>query len=117
MLSWFRLIDNAKTAAEVIAITRDYLATWSPDDIAQLPRQCRPSRMKSVDDLDSLHASLVEEYRTTRLEGDALASIQKLTSLVVRASVRVAQLEGEQPDGDEEPPPARPERSARRRGF
>jgi hypothetical protein len=100
MLSWFRLIDSAKSVNEVIAVTRDYLATWQPEELSLLPKECRPSRMKTEADLDDLHVCLVEEYRHNRLHGEALAALQKMTSFVVRASIRVAQLQGESAEED-----------------
>lgn len=90
---WFRQIDEASSAREVVAIARDYLATWTPKDLAKLPRECRPGRVKSPGDLEQLHACLVEEYRQNRLAGEELSALQRLTSFVVRASVRLAQFD------------------------
>jgi len=92
-LYWSRQIDAATSAMEVVAIARDYLATWTPKDLAKLPRECRPGRVKSPGDIEQLHASLVEEYRQDRLAGEELSALQRLTSFIVRASVRLAQFE------------------------
>lgn len=97
---WFRQIDAATSAAEVVAVARDYLATWTPKDLAKLPRECRPGRVKSRGDLEQLHASLVEEYRLNRLAGEELSALQRLTSFVVRACVRLAQFDGGKDAGD-----------------
>jgi hypothetical protein len=94
MLYWFRQIDDANSAREVVAIVRDYLATWTPKDLAKLPSGCRPGRVKSPGDIEQLHACLVEEYRQDRLAGDELSALQRLTSFIVRASVRLAQFGG-----------------------
>lgn len=93
MLYWFRQIDEAGSAGEVVAIARDYLATWTPKDLAKLPRECRPGRVKSAGDIEQLHACLVEEYRQNRLAGEELSALQRLTSFVVRASIRLAQFD------------------------
>jgi hypothetical protein len=104
MISWFAQLDNAKTASAVVAIVRDYLALWSPEEIALLPVAVRPGRLRDSADVADLHAHLVEEYRKTRASGDALAALQRLTGFFARASVRIAQVgeaetgaEGEQP--------------------
>ena len=113
MLSWFRQIDDAASVDHVIAIVRDYLATWLPEELAHLPRACRPGRMKSEADLEDLHAILVDEYRADRLQGEALAALQRLTTFVVRASVRIAALHGDSAGtGDEEEPPRASPREA-----
>ena len=106
MSSWFQQIDAAKTPFEVVNITRDYLATWTPDELARLPVQCRPGRIKDEQDIDQLHVFLVEEYGRGRLSDDALSALQRITSFIVRASVRIAQLAGEEalPAPDDEPP-------------
>ena len=103
MLAWFRQIDDAKTLGEVVGVARDYLATWAPQEIASLPEHCRPGRIRHDSDLEELHAELVEEYRRDRLEGEARAALQRLTSFVVRASVRIAQLKGESGSPEERP--------------
>ena len=100
LLSWSQQIDAAKSPAEVVAVTRDYLATWTPDELGLLPAQCRPGRVKDAQDIEQLHVDLVEEYGRNRLSGDALSSLQRITSFIVRASVRIAQLRTE----DETPP-------------
>jgi hypothetical protein len=114
LLSWFDQIDAAAAPADVVAVARDYLATWTPDELARLPAPCRPGRVKNEHDIDQLHGCLVEEYGRNRLSGDSLSALQRMTSFIVRASVRMAQLRGEDaeaPDHDEPPRPAG-ERSA-----
>lgn len=92
-MHWFRQIDHATSAGDIVAIARDYLATWTPGDLAKLPCECRPGRVKSPGDLEQLHACLVDECRQDRLQGEELSALQRLTSFVVRASVRLAQIE------------------------
>lgn len=109
MLSWFQQIDAAKSPTEVVAVTRDYLASWTPEELARLPSPCRPGRVKDEQDINGLHVCLVEEYGRNRLSGDALSALQRLTSLIVRASVRIAQLQTEEnsfPQDDDPPPPS-----------
>src|SRR5688572_26885439 len=113
MSSWFQHIDAAKTPFEVVNIARDYLATWTPDELARLPVQCRPGRIRDEQDIDQLHGRLVEEYGRSRLSGEALAALQRMTSFIVRASVRIAQLQGEEEAaGHDDEPPRLSERSS-----
>lgn len=104
MLNWFHQLDRASTVAQVIGVSREYLATWHPEELARLPRECRPGRIKSREDIEDLHACLVDEYRGTRLAGEDLSALQKMTSFIVRASIRMAQLDaeaGEEPAHDD----------------
>jgi len=106
MISWFAQLDNAQTATAVVAIARDYLALWSPGEIALLPDDVRPGRLRDAADVADLHARLVGEYRKTRASGDALAALQRLTGFFARASVRIAQVGEAGPGDDVERPPA-----------
>ncbi len=92
MISWFAQLDNAQSGTAVVAIVRDYLALWSPEEIALLPIAVRPGRVRDASDITELHARLVEEYRKTRASGDPLAALQRLTGFFARASVRIAQV-------------------------
>ena len=115
MLSWLQQIDAAKSPFEVVAVTRDYLASWTPDELSRLPAACRPGRVKDEQDIDQLHVCLVEEYGRNRLKDEALAALQKLTSFIVRASVRIAQLQGDDESAagyDDDPPRTPGRRSA-----
>jgi len=99
-LYWSRQIDAATSATEVVAVVRDYLATWTPKDLAKLPLECRPGRVKSPGDIEQLHASLVEEYHQDRLTGEELSALQRLTSFIVRASLRLAQFGDGKQEGE-----------------
>ena len=96
MGSWFQQLDDATSAGDVVAIARDYLATWTPQELGRLPRACRPGRVRAPEDIEELHSCAVDAYRSTRASGDELTALQLLTSFLVRASVRLADLSGEQ---------------------
>jgi hypothetical protein len=95
MSTWHSQIDDGKTVAEVVSIARDFLATLTPGELARLPAKCRPKKIRDESDIAELHACLAEEYRTTRASGDDLTTLQQITSLMVRASLRIAQLGGD----------------------
>ena len=116
MISWFALIDSAKTPFEVVAVARDFMATWTPEELARIPEACRPGKLRDGDDIESLHACLVEEYRNSRATGPALKSLQELTSFIVRASIRIAELTDPKPSGGSSGTSAGPMKSASRKG-
>ena len=55
-------VGQAPGVEEVIALTREFLATWSYGDLAMLPERCRPGAIKGADDLAHWQSMLVEEY-------------------------------------------------------
>ena len=92
MASWSGQLDEAKSVSEVVALTRDFFARWTPEEIALLPTGCRPSRFRDEIDIEELHRCAVEEFRNSRASGDELTQLQKLMAYIARASVALARL-------------------------
>jgi hypothetical protein len=112
MTTWIGQIENARSIADVVSIVRDYIALWSPEEIAALPPSVRPGRVRDESDVTDLHGRLVEAYRTTRASGDALVTLQRLTGFMARASIRVAELGGPLREDAGEEAPSYPPRKA-----
>ncbi|HEX4331094.1 MAG TPA: hypothetical protein VH040_03065 [Usitatibacter sp.] len=113
MLTWYRLLDNAKSSFEVVAVARDYLATWTPAELAYLPAKVRPGKLRDESDVEELHSALVGEYRRAISTGPTLEALQRLTSFMVRASIRIAELSETRPTA--EPDSSKPKLAAPRR--
>jgi hypothetical protein len=97
--SWYSQLDRAKTVSEAVAVARDFMATWSPEDLALLPPACRPGRLRDEEDIEALHEMLVEAYRDARTTGRELDALQRMTSFMVRTSIRIAEITGESSAG------------------
>ena len=86
---WHSRVDEVESVEDVVKLTRDYVATLTPELLAQLPERCRPLRVKAEDDI---------EYWTFRLSaahGDKRANSALLHNLFMHflhASLRVAQI-------------------------
>ena len=113
MVTWYRLLDNAKHPLEVVAVARDYLATWTPEEIARLPADVRPGKLRDERDIEELHSMLVDQYRNTAATGLALDALQRLTTFMVRAVIRISELS--QPKPTAEPSSTKPKTAAPRR--
>jgi hypothetical protein len=96
--SWEGQLEQAADAAAVAAIARDYLALLTPAEIALLPDEARPARIRDADDVTETHERLVEAYRRTRASGAELALLQRLSGFFARASVRMADLAAGPPE-------------------
>jgi hypothetical protein len=89
---WHSLVESARSADEVVALMRDYVASLTPDQLGQLPERYRPLRVKAEDDL---------EYWTFRLSsvpsGERLdqAFLQDLFMHFLHASLRITQIHRE----------------------
>ena len=77
MTSWYSQLDRAKTAGDTVAVARDFMATWSPEDLALLPASVRPGRLRDEEDVETLHEMLVVAYRDSRATGRELDALQR----------------------------------------
>ena len=89
---WHGQVESARSAAEVVALMRDYVATLTPEQLGQLPERYRPMRVKAEDDL---------EYWTFRLSALRAAEradagfVQDLFMHFLHASLRITQIHRE----------------------
>jgi len=89
---WLFSLGAAESEREVVTAVRDYLATWQPAELSQLPESCRPPKITSGEDISDFafklsHAQLELEFTE---EGRRL--FDRLMSFFVSASDRVSQL-------------------------
>jgi hypothetical protein len=71
--------------------------------------------MRDEQDIEILHAKVIDEYHGTHASGDALDALQRMTSFVVRAAIRLAELR-EALSRDAPSPAAGPKKSLAPRG-
>jgi hypothetical protein len=86
---WLSLILASSSEAEVASTARDYLATWTPEEIAQLPRDCRPGRIRDGEDIGNLAFRLARAH----CFNDEDEVLEKMMVFFTHASTRIAQLE------------------------
>jgi len=58
---WRLTVDAAQSEKDLVVAARDYLATWQPDELSQLPEACRPGRITSGEDIADM------AYRLSKL--------------------------------------------------
>ena len=89
---WHSQVDSARTADDVVALMRDYVASLTPEQLGLLPERYRPLRVKAEDDL---------EYWTFRLSaippGERVPQefVQDLFMHFLHASLRITQIHRE----------------------
>ena len=91
MQSWLRELDRANTESEVVATTRDYVALWSPTELAQFPEDCRQIRIDTQADIARWRDKLADGYARTRV-GEVSTRLQDLVTLVARANERLGEI-------------------------
>lgn len=87
-LTWHLRLNAATSVEGVIAAVKDYLALWSPEELAQLPEACRPGRIVDADDITVYALNLVRE----QFHGENGPALARMAGFFAAASRRVAQI-------------------------
>lgn len=85
-------LSKALSVDEILAVTRTYLSEWSRDELAGLPANCRPGRVKNRNDIEFWADRLFDASRTEMLVIENEARLYCLTHHFLIASVRIRQL-------------------------
>jgi len=90
---WLSVILAASCEEEVVSTALDYLATWSPQEIARLPLDCQPGRIRDGVDIGNLAFVLARAHCFfDGIERDK-ALLEKLMVFFTHAATRVAQIQ------------------------
>ena len=74
MAESIELVAQAKTLDEVVAATGQYLARWSAESLAQIPRRCRPHWIGSAEDIEMYSGQLQTECARRKASGTPISS-------------------------------------------
>jgi hypothetical protein len=99
-MRWNDKIEEAATPADLLSLARDYIAEWAAPDLALVPEQARPLRVKGIDDLAYWHQRLVDCYCTGAAVGAGGDKVRDMLQFFALAIQRAAELEGEPGVGD-----------------
>ena len=95
---WRNLIATASHEEEVIELVRAHLARWSPEEIASLPEDCRPPRIRDAEDISRWAFELASTHCSTqRMSPDDEALLERMLEYVTHAAVRLSELKAEVP--------------------
>jgi hypothetical protein len=87
--SWARKVEEASSAEAVISLLRDYLASRDPSDMRRLPAECRPPVQLGQPEV----ADFAYRLAAYHAHDDSARLVQRISSVVSRAAVRIAELE------------------------
>jgi len=89
---WRLTVDATQSERDLVDAVRDYLATWQPDELSQLPEPCRPGRITSGEDI----ADMAYKLSKLRLGFDGTAeqrlAFDRMMGMFLHASERFATL-------------------------
>jgi hypothetical protein len=96
MTTWFTQLEDAADASELVAVARDYLASWEAPDLALIPEEARPQRVKGIDDIAHWHNRLVDCYCTGAALGANCEKVRDMLQFFSFAVQRATEVD-EQP--------------------
>ena len=95
MISWQRDLEGTNSPAEVVQLTRGYIAAMPREAFAALPEACRPSFISSADDVRDWSDRINTAYWTLRRASGDVSAVQDIWSFFRRATTRLARFEEE----------------------
>jgi hypothetical protein len=88
MHEWQLRIAHTEYLEDLVELARVYLATWSPENLGRVPEECRPTRVKGVDDLFFWRDRLVGVYCGGGVKDDSDSLIRDLLAFFAAAGDR-----------------------------
>ena len=85
-------MGEAQSAEAVVALTQDYLASFSPEHLGRLPPDCRPLHIKYEDDIEFWAHHLSQRYRADNAEPVDGELLHQLLDHFLNALIRLAEL-------------------------
>ena len=89
---WHRQIERSRTEAEVVGSAADFMALWSPRELAPVTRGWREMTIENADDVDRVKKWLLEDLggeASTPLEARPL---RELGDYMWHASARIREI-------------------------
>lgn len=96
---WRSLLDRTVSEKEIAEFVNGYAALWTPEEIARLPVDCRPRRVRDGEDITRWAFQLATAHCASPAEGDDEYLLDKMLVFVTRAAMRLAQVQAAAAEG------------------
>lgn len=73
---WYDRIASASSHRDLVLVTRAFLDSWSPVDLAKLPPALRPGRIREAEDI----AGVAYDLALERLRADMPVDVERLAT-------------------------------------
>lgn len=89
---WARRMRSVGSAEEIVELTREYLASFSPEYLGRLPPHCRPTHIKYVDDIEFWAHRLAQSYCAKDPEPVDGSLLHDVLDYFLHALIRLAEV-------------------------
>lgn len=91
-VSWQQRLRDAQDESQVVEVVRDFLATFSPYELARLPAEMRPGRIVDGGDVNDYAFTLVRHNHDD--SAGTARCIHRLSNFFSSASLRLTEVTG-----------------------
>jgi hypothetical protein len=92
MIDWIQKIGLARSQLELLELSREYLASWYHGDLALIPEECRPTRVRDTDDLHYWSERLAESFCEGAVHGEKPDLHRQMLAFFMAAARRSGEL-------------------------
>lgn len=100
MTNWNARLELIGNQQDLLMLSREFVDSWEPDELALLPEHARPQRIKGIDDLAHWHQRLVDCYCQAPLRNREIEKVREMLHFFAIAIQRAAELDGVPPIGE-----------------
>lgn len=93
MKAWHHELLQPLNERGLVSLANDFLACWTPADLAVLPSACRPPRMRTLEDLHHWRHVLADAYCGGAVHGHDIDPFRRMLSFFISASDRAREIQ------------------------
>ena len=90
---WHEHLEACRDTHEILSLSRDYLATLTPEHLARLPEGCRPGRIKGEDDIAYWSCKLAQHDQAEASYPVDAELMQEILNYFLHAWVRIGEIQ------------------------
>lgn len=108
MKAWHHELLQPLNERGLVSLANDFLASWTPADVAVLPQACRPPRMRTLEDLHYWRHVLADAYCGGEVHGHDIEPFRRMLSFFISASDRAREIQAAREARETGAPPPLP---------
>jgi len=89
---WELRLDDARDVDSLVALARDFTASFAPEHLARLPEDCRPGPIKYEDDIDFWAYRFGQRYCAENDQPVDAGLLHEFLDFFLHALIRLAEL-------------------------
>ena len=88
--NWRDLIARSDSEEAIVQVTREYLASWNPEELSRIPEACRPGRIRDGEDITRWAFELASVHCSGAHDASGEPVVVKMLVFLTEAAQRLA---------------------------